>query len=217
MVNKAHTSTFTRQDLVEMDRIFRLNLVNSITGFKPGNLIGTISESGQNNVAIVSSVLHLSSSPALIGFMQRPTTVPRHTYQNIKETGVFTINHIHSGMTDKAHYTSAKFPREESEFDACGLTASFIDGFKAPFVDESQIQMGMSYVEEYHIKSSDTILMVGQIEMIFLPERIVRKDGSLQLDEATTIAITGLNNYHAAKQIASYPYARPGQFPEKQQ
>jgi flavin reductase (DIM6/NTAB) family NADH-FMN oxidoreductase RutF len=43
--------------------------------------------------------------------------VPRHTYQNIKSTGWYTINQVHQEITDKAHYTSAKFVESESEFE----------------------------------------------------------------------------------------------------
>ena len=81
-------------DLNEMSKIYRLNLVNSITGYKSAHLIGSQSLDGKNNVAIFSSVIHLGSNPALIGFILRPTSVPRHTYSNIKATGIFTLNAI---------------------------------------------------------------------------------------------------------------------------
>jgi flavin reductase (DIM6/NTAB) family NADH-FMN oxidoreductase RutF len=84
----------TNDDILEMEKIFRLNFVNSIPGYKSANLIGTKSKAGVSNLAVFSSVVHLGSNPPLLGFM-RPAVVPRDTYQNIKETGKFTINHIH--------------------------------------------------------------------------------------------------------------------------
>jgi flavin reductase (DIM6/NTAB) family NADH-FMN oxidoreductase RutF len=59
----------------------RLNLINSCTGYKSANLIATKSVDGAVNVAIFSSITHLGSNPALIGFIVRPT-VPRNTYKN---------------------------------------------------------------------------------------------------------------------------------------
>ena len=41
-----------KNDIYELDRIKRLNIINSITGIKPANLIGTKSKEGVNNVAI---------------------------------------------------------------------------------------------------------------------------------------------------------------------
>ncbi|MDX5428495.1 MAG: flavin oxidoreductase, partial [Bacteroidota bacterium] len=66
-------------DLEVMEKRYRAALINSITGFKPLNLCGTMDEKGNTNVAIFSSVIHLGSDPALIGMINRPNTVPRHT------------------------------------------------------------------------------------------------------------------------------------------
>ena len=50
---------FTKKNILEMDKVKRLNIVNSITGIKPGNLIGTISNDNFPNLAIFSSkMLH---------------------------------------------------------------------------------------------------------------------------------------------------------------
>ena len=81
-------------DLEDMSKIYRLNLINSVTGYKSAHLIGSQTLKGNANLAIFSSVVHLGSNPALIGFIIRPTTVPRHTYSNIKATGIFTLNAI---------------------------------------------------------------------------------------------------------------------------
>ena len=86
--------TYSEESLKTLNKIYRLNLINSITGYKPANLIGTKSKNGVTNLAIFSSVIHLGSNPALIGIVTRPNTVPRHTYKNIIDTKYFTINHI---------------------------------------------------------------------------------------------------------------------------
>ena len=75
---------FTKDELFYMSKVPRLNLVNCVTGYKSANLIGTVSTEGVLNVAVFSSVTHLGSEPPLLGFILRPTTVPRDTYKNIK-------------------------------------------------------------------------------------------------------------------------------------
>lgn len=205
------TKHFSLQDVDEMNKIFRLNLINSITGFKSANLIASQSKEGETNVAVFSSITHLGSNPPFVGFILRPTTVPRHTYENIKETGVYTINHINTAITDKAHYTSAKF--ETSEFQACGLTEEYLDNFHAPFVQECHIKLAMRFEEEIPIKSNGTIMMVGKVEHLYLPDNCLGDDGQVDLDQAETVTISGLNNYHQTQRIGSYPYARVGEFP----
>ena len=96
----------SKENIVQMDKISKLNLINSCTGYKSANLIATKSIDGDTNVAVFSSITHLGSSPALIGFIMRPTTVPRDTYKNIMETGYFTVNHITVDMIADAHQST---------------------------------------------------------------------------------------------------------------
>ena len=75
-----------KSELESLSKIYRLNLINSITGYKSAHLLGTTSTIGVDNLAVFSSVVHLGSNPALIGFILRPTTVPRHSHANMKST-----------------------------------------------------------------------------------------------------------------------------------
>ena len=56
----------TNEQIQQTARIKRLNIINSITGVKPANLIGSISENGHSNLAIFSSIVHLGSNPCLL-------------------------------------------------------------------------------------------------------------------------------------------------------
>lgn len=93
----------TKENILSFEKIYRINFVNSLPGFKSANLIGTISKEGKTNVAIFSSVNHVGVNPPLIGMLVRPASVPRCTYTNIKETNYFTINHINKEIFKKAH------------------------------------------------------------------------------------------------------------------
>ncbi|MGS0728486.1 flavin oxidoreductase, partial [Shewanella sp. 0m-11] len=66
-------------DIEQMEQRVRARLINSLSGFKSANLVATISEDGHNNVAIISSCFHLGASPALMGMVIRPDSVPRDT------------------------------------------------------------------------------------------------------------------------------------------
>lgn len=202
-----------KTDIQQMDKIKRLNLINSLQGFKSVNLIASKSLKGETNVAIFNSVTHLSSSPAMIGFIQRPTTVIRHNYTNIKETSYFTINQIQKEFIDKAHYTSAKFPDGLSEFDECGLTEEYLDDFYAPFVKESKLKIAVKYLEEHKIEANDTILVVGSIEGVYLPEDTMLDSGIVDLKKMDAVCISGLNTYYEVNKIGYFEYARPGILP----
>jgi flavin reductase (DIM6/NTAB) family NADH-FMN oxidoreductase RutF len=199
---------YTSPDISQLDRIFRINLINSISGFKSANLIGTRSSDGLTNLAIFSSVIHIGANPPLLGFIMRPPTVPRDTYENIRDTGQFTINHIHSSFIKRAHYTSAKFDKETSEFEACGLTEEYFEAFKAPYVGESQIKIGLDLEEIVPIQTNGTLLIIGRIQHIFLPQEAIRENGIVNLAFVDDVCISGLQTYHEVSEIGSFPYAK---------
>lgn len=201
---------YSRTDIDKMDKIFRLNLINSCTGFKSANLLGTKSLNGVSNVAVFSSITHLGSNPPLIGFILRPTTVPRDTYRNIKDTGVFTVNHIYSDIIEDAHHTSAKYPDEVSEFTKTDLEEEFLGDFPAPFVKGAKIRLGCRFLNAYEIKENDTLLLVSAIEHVFIADQdIQQQDGWLKLENANTVAINGLDGYATTSLLDRYAYARP--------
>ena len=156
-----------------------------------------------------SSVTHLGSNPPTLGFILRPTTVPRDTYKNIKETGVFTINHIFEDILADAHHTSAKYPEEISEFDVTNLESEYHDNCIAPFVKGSPVQLSMKYIEEYYIKSNDVLHIIAQIEDIYVNDKILQDDGFVDLSKGKVAAINGLDAYAVAKSNTRFEYQRP--------
>lgn len=200
---------FTKSDLADQEKIFRLNLINSVTGIKPANLIGTKNDQGQTNLAIFSSVIHLGSNPPLIGFISRPIgEVRRHTIENIETQRVYTINSVPSGMIENAHLTSAKFEEGESEFEYCEFKEEYLDGFSAPFVKESPLKVGLHIVEQIPIERNGTILMIGEIEHLIVDESAISEEGYLNLEQLGIAGISGLNSYYNLKYENSFPYAR---------
>jgi flavin reductase (DIM6/NTAB) family NADH-FMN oxidoreductase RutF len=205
----------TKENILEFEKLYRTNFVNSLSGFKSANLIGTVSMDGKTNLAIFNSVIHVGANPPALGFLMRPVSVERHTYSNIKETGYYTINQIHKDIFRQAHKTSASYNKTISEFDASGLTAEFSEIIKAPYVKESKIKIGLKFVEEQKIKFNGTIFIVGEIVEVIFPDEAVSKDGYVDIEKAGTIAISGLDGYHETKRTARLSYAKPGVEPKE--
>ena len=200
---------FTRDQINDLGKIKKINLINSCSGYKSANLIGTISKEGITNVAVFSSVTHLGSNPPTLGFILRPTTVPRDTYKNILESGVFTINHIFEDIIEDAHHTSAKYKESISEFDITSLEDEYHDDCIAPFVKGSPVQMEMKFIEEYHIKSNNVIHIIAEIKNLYIKDEIIQEDGFLNLSKAKVAAINCLDAYAIAKNNTRFEYQRP--------
>ena len=208
-----HKKVYTIQDIDAFPRRERAQFINSLNGIKSIHLIGTQNTQGAENLGLFNNVFHLSSSPTMMGVLFRPLTVPRHTYQNIRETGNFTINHVPLEWIQAAHWTSAKFPKEVSEFQACGFHAEHLEGMTAPFVAESPLQIGLKYVNEYPIEENGTVLLIGQIEMVRSKEEAIEEGGFIDYQELHTAGTVGLNTYFNFQKKARFPYAQPMENP----
>lgn len=191
------------------ERFYRANFINSLTGFKSASLIGTINNKGQTNLGIFSSIVHIGSDPALVGYINRPIKAAPHTLANIQSTGVYTINHIHPSILEQAHQTSAKYPAEVSEFDEVGLTPEFSENMAAPFVKESKVKYGLTLEEVVPIKLNDTFLVIGKIQQVKLEEPILSPDGFLELDKASSLCSNGIDGYYTTQLIDRFEYAKP--------
>ncbi|MGB1042420.1 MAG: flavin reductase family protein [Tenacibaculum sp.] len=197
------------KDIEAFSHIYKINMMNSISGYKPANLVATKSENGISNVAVFSSVVHYGSSPAILGFVMRPTTVVRNTYDNIKATRYYTINAINEPIITDAHHTSAKYPSDVSEFDMTNLNEEYKNEFYAPFVKESPLQIGMEFLEEHYIKANDTILILGKVTDLYFKEEMLGSDGFLNLSKQKIAAINGLDTYMIAENYERLSYQRP--------
>ncbi len=196
-------------EITEMESRFRAQFINSLSGFKSANLVGTVDGKGRENLSIISSCFHLGADPALMGFIVRPHSVPRHTLENILETEYFSINHVNKEIVKNAHQTSARYEKEESEFFHCGLTPKYEEDFKAPFVEESKIKIGLKKEDVIKLKNK-TELVIGTVELVILPESSLTKDGFVDIEKSETICVSGLDSYHDTSKIFRLSYAKKG-------
>ena len=208
---------FDRTDIDTLEQRYRGNLINCLSGFKPAVLVGTKSTEGQTNLAIFSNLLHLGANPALLGLLVRPAPAgtERHTWENIVATQHFTVNHVNEAIVPQAHQTSARYPRETSEFSATGLTPEWLADYPAPFVAEATVKLGLRLIDQHHFDINHTTLLIGEVQTIHLPSEILREDGSLDLTQEHAVAACGLDSYHTTGTGGRYRYAKPDAKPSK--
>lgn len=204
---------FTTKDLQEMETRYRASFINSLGGFKSVIMIGTKNKSGQENLAIFNSLIHIGANPALCAFIVRPDVSPRHTLENIIETGIYTINHLNEDIYVNAHQTSARFPREMSEFEACKLSTSYLKDFNAPFVKESNVRFGCEFKQKIPIELNGTTLIIGEIVNVSVPENSIQADGFVDIESAGSVTVSGLDAYHKTQKLSRLSYAKPDKWP----
>lgn len=204
---------FDENAIKGFDKGFRVNFINSLSGFKSANLIGTCNGNDLPNLSLFSSAVHLGADPALLGLISRPDSVVRDTLENIREVGEYTINHVHAGIYQQAHQSSARYPSEVSEFEVCGLTPEYFKGFKAPAVLESHIKILLSLEDVIPIPSNGCQLIIGTIKTAIVPVDALYESGSIDLSSQKTVTISSLDRYHNVTPINQLSYAKPNSKP----
>ena len=197
-------TSYTISEIESWERFYRANFINSLTGFKSVNLIGTVNNVGQTNLAIFSSIVHIGSNPPLVGYINRPIKAAPHTLANIQATGVYTINHIHPSFVNQAHQTSAKYEAGVNEFEQVGLTSEFHEKIAAPFVKESKIKYALLLQEIIPIKLNDTFLVIGKVMSVQIEQGIISEDGFIHLDKVNSICSNGIDGYYTTELLDRY-------------
>ena len=175
----------------------RALLINSLPGYKSAMLVGTSDAKGLTNLTIVSSHFHLGSSPPLLAMSLRPSTgnSERHTLHNLLETQCWTLNSFSLEHAAQAHQTSAPYPKNQSEFDACNFEAEWLDQFGAPFIKGAPLQVGCRLREHHPLEINGTHMIIGEVQRLQYPQTAQRDDGGLSLSDMGLVAVVGLDTY----------------------
>lgn len=176
-----------------------------LEGLRSPVAVGTRGASGVANLAVFNSMTHIGSRPPYLALVFRPLTVERHTYDNLKASGVYTVNHLPREYVERAHATSGKYPAGVSEFDACGLTP-LPTGEGAPYVAEASVSMLLEFVEEHFIAANDTVFIVGAVREIRLPPAAAFGVGRVDWAALAATPVSGLYEYYEVSHATRLGY-----------
>ena len=204
-------ASYISEQITDMEKFFRINLINSIGGYKPVNLLGTINNLGITNLCVVSSVFHLGANPPLMGMVMRPQRPNNDSLNNIRLTGQYTLNNVSAAWYNNAHQTSAGYSSGVSEFEECGFGTYYHAGFNAPYVAESAIKIGLEIAETIDISHNGTTLVIGKVVQIITDDDIIGADGAADHEKAQSMVVSGLDSYCVPFMVGKLGYAKPGQ------
>lgn len=171
---------------------------NQLEGLRSPVLVATRSADGVDNVAVFSSLTHVGARPPLVGLTFRPLTVERDTYDNLRQTGTFTVNHLPQEHLRAAHATSVKAGRGVSEFDLVGLHP-LDSGLGAPYVAEASVSLACTFAEEHFIAANDTVFVVGAVRELRLPEAAAFGATRVDWEALGATVVSGLYQYYRVR------------------
>lgn len=204
---------FTATDILGMENGFRTTFINSISGFKSLQMVATKSINGSTNIALFNSIFHVGANPAYLGFVVRPHGNEHETLKNILESKSYTLNNVVQEHLLNAHQTSARYRAGESEFEKCGFTEEYLGDFKAPFVKEATVKIGLEFKEYAPILLNNTKIVIGEIKHVALDDNLLCNDGFIDLNKANSVTCAGLDAYYSTEFLGRLAYAKPEKQP----
>lgn len=166
--------------------------LNAIVAPRPIGWIGTVSETGQHNLAPYSFFNLFSYRPPIIGFS---SSGEKDSLRNVRATGVFTWNLVSRVLADAMNATSAEVGSEVDEFVLAGLEKLPSLEIAASRVASSPVQFECRVTEILRLKTlsdtpSNNWMVFGEVVHIHIDPACLA-DGVYRTTAAVPIARGG--------------------------
>ena len=128
------------KEITEMESRYRAHFINSLSGFKSANLIGTVDK---KDGKLEYSWLLLSpwGRSGFDGFISSLTCIPSY-FRKYSGNRILFNNHVNKDIKN-SHQTSARYDKEESEFIHCKLNSVYEENLKRPLLkNQNKIGLG---------------------------------------------------------------------------
>jgi flavin reductase (DIM6/NTAB) family NADH-FMN oxidoreductase RutF len=152
----------------------------------PVTFISTISRDGIRNIAPWSCVMPILRPLDLIC---AASAKKRDTLKNIRETGQFVLNLAGAAMQEKVIPTAKFSPPDVDEFEEAGLEEKPSQVVKPPGIEGCYAWMECERVKEF--EEDRYALIVGKVVRLEVADKVLKADGSLDIEKARPLLITG--------------------------
>ena len=183
----------------------------AIVAPRPIGWIGSVSKSGDRNLAPYSYFNAVSDKPHFVMFS---STDIKDSIKNIEETGVFTASMASEPLFDSMNGSSVPAESKVDEFELSGLKAKMGKFVDAPYVSESPSALECRYWKTIELPDVDrpngkgSYVVFGQVVGVFINDSFI-KDGIFDTALARPLARLGYMNYGVMGKENTFSKNRP--------
>ena len=153
----------------------------------PVTFLSTVSTDGIRNIAPWSCIMPILRPLDLICAASAPR---RDTLNNVRDTREFVVNLPGVDLVDKVIPTAKNVPPDVDEFELAGIDEKPSQLITAPGMAGCYAWMECRVHELFEEKKY--ILIVGQVLRLEISDEVLAPDGSLDVDKAKPLMMTGL-------------------------
>ncbi len=199
---------------VESRKVYR-TLVSGVVP-RPIGWISTIDADGNDNIAPFSFFNVACVDPPIIHFAHgtHADGTLKDTARNILETEEFVHNVVTGEVLERMHGTSATYPSEVSEFDACEIERAPSETVVPPRVADAKVSFECTLDRALELGSH--ILFLGEIQYIHLDDSVVTDEGELDIFELDAVGRLAAGQYLELKEFLELPSVKDEDFPKSE-
>jgi flavin reductase (DIM6/NTAB) family NADH-FMN oxidoreductase RutF len=155
------------------------NPLNALIAPRPIGWIGSVSASGEVNLAPFSYFNAVSAEPALVVFApnEKPGGGPKDTLANVREVREFTVSIVSEPLALAMNETSRVAPRGVNEFELAGLTPAPSRSVRPPRVAEARAALECEVWKIVELPSTaggrGSHLVIGTVVGIHIDEALI--------------------------------------------
>lgn len=140
----------------------------------PDILVSCRSKDGEDNALAVRYAGNCSYNPPMIMVGIVPS---RHSYNMIKETGVFVVNLVSEDQREQYAYLGSRSGRDEDKLKALGMNVGEGVKVNAPLLLDSPVSIECKVVDSIMTGSHE--MFVGKVEYVHAKEDLIKENGSI--------------------------------------
>lgn len=178
--------------------------------WKPGNMLYPLpavmvscKEEGKGeNIITVGWTGTICTNPAMAYISLRPE---RYSYDIIKNSGEFVINLTTKKLIRAVDYCGVKSGRDVDKFKEMGLTSVQGNIVKAPFIEESPVNIECKVKEIIELGSHHMFL--GEVVSVNIDEKYINKNHKFELDKSNLIVYSHGEYFALGEKLGTFGYS----------
>jgi flavin reductase (DIM6/NTAB) family NADH-FMN oxidoreductase RutF len=191
---------------------------------RPIAWVSSVSPAGVVNLAPFSFFNGVAASPPTLMFstVNRRDGSPKDTVRNVEATGQFVVNVVSHDLRVPMNATSEELPYDQSELDACGLTAVPSDRVRPPRI--AGVKAAFECERHQIVKVGEGPLaaniVIGRILIIHVADEVLDANGNVDPRVLDTIGRMGGEGYTRTTDLFYLPRpaahgSKPNTLPKK--
>jgi flavin reductase (DIM6/NTAB) family NADH-FMN oxidoreductase RutF len=174
---------------------------------RPIAFVATIDPHGNTNLAPFSFYNGVSSTPPILSLSIAPRQGrDKDTLANIRASGELVVMAATESLASAVNQSSADYPPEVSEIEACGLTAVPSEKVRPPRVAESPLAMECRLVQLVERPGGSSVtLVLAEVVLFHLDPSMLAEDGTADPRRLGPLARLGGQEYAGLGAVFSQP------------